>query len=217
MLGYLIGLICVLCASRLPPGHRGPQLCSHCLAALPWRDYEADPDPSPGIRRQIAPLAYRSYAADWVVRAKHHSGLVEARLLGELLARALLEAYADPAARPVALIPVPLSWQRLLLRGHNQAGLIAEPIHRHLELPVLHNAVQRRRHTRIQPGQSAGQRQKNVEAAFFSRRRWQGEPVAIIDDVLTSGATASALARCLRMAGAGDVHVWCATRADPIT
>jgi len=215
MLGYLMDLICILCAVRLPPGHSGPQLCRYCVEALPWRDYEADTDSAPDIHRLIAPLTYDGFTADWVVRAKHQSGMIEARVLGELLALVLLETYPDPDDRPACLVPVPLSWQRLLMRGHNQATLIAEPIRRALQIPIRHNAARRSRHTGIQPGRHAGQRHRNVHNAFRSRWHWRGEPLAIIDDVFTSGATVSALARCLREAGAGDIHVWCATRALP--
>lgn len=219
MFAYLPGLICLLCNSRLTvrPGDRANaggeiQLCAHCLESLPWRnsgaqiEFTADGDPL------IAPLEYASCAADWVVRAKRSSGLVEARVLGALLARALLDAYPDPMQRPAFLIPVPLSWQRLLWRGHNQAALIAAPVHRTLGIPVLHAAVRRIRHSPIQPGRSGADRRANVEAIFANRRHWQGENVAILDDVFTTGATVTALARILRQAGAGEVHVWCATR-----
>ncbi|MCB1683177.1 MAG: ComF family protein [Pseudomonadales bacterium] len=217
MFAYLPGLICLLCHIRLSVREAGGageiQLCSSCLASLPWRNSAAPFETTPDLDPLIAPLDYRACTADWVVRAKRSAGLVEARVLGALLARALVDAYPFPERRPEFLIPVPLSWQRLFRRGHNQAALIAGPVHRALGIPVAHTAVRRTRHSPIQPGRGSRGRRENVEAVFAARRRWQGESLAILDDVYTTGATAAALARCLRQAGAGDIHVWCATRS----
>lgn len=217
MFAYLPGLICLLCHIRLPVrGAEGAgeiQLCTSCLESLPWRDSAAPFEITPDLDPLLAPLDYAACTADWVVRAKRSAGLVEARVLGALLARALVDAYPLPERRPAVIIPVPLSWQRLLWRGHNQAALIAEPVHRALGIPVLHTAVRRIRHTPIQPGRGGRGRRENVEAIFAARRRWQGQSLAILDDVYTTGATVTALTRCLRQAGAGEIHVWCATRS----
>lgn len=217
MFAYLPGLICLLCRTRLSVhearGGGEIQLCTSCLAALPWRNSATPFETTADLDPLIAPLDYANCAADWVIRAKRSAGLVEARVLGAVLARALVDAYPLPERRPRLLIPVPLSWQRLFWRGHNQAALIAEPVQRALGIPVAHGAVRRIRHSPIQPGRSGPGRRENVQAIFACRRRWQGESLAILDDVYTTGATVSALARCLREAGAGEIHVWCATRS----
>ena len=221
MLHRLLGTLCVLCAARLNRPLRDIQLCSFCTAALPWdteperdcySDFSADIMHSP-IVRTVTALRYEQVARDWVMAAKKQSGLTEAKLLGGLLAEAVAAAYCGGNQLPAYLIPVPLSLTRLLRRGHNQAILIAEPVARASGIPLLRNSVRRTRHTAIQPGLDASARAANVRGAFRSRRQWQGQSLAIIDDVMTSGATACTLAACLRDAGAGDIHLWCATRA----
>ena len=119
----------------------------------------------------------------------------------------------DRSELPTFLVPVPLSWQRRVYRGHNQAMILATMVGRELDLRVNGRALRRDRHTRIQPGLSPGERRRNLSGAFSSRRRWRGEHIAIIDDILTSGATAQATASCLLEAGCQRVDVWCAARA----
>ena len=135
-------------------------------------------------------------------------------ILGTLLADAIEEQISNTAdlARPDYLVPVPLSWRRLIRRGHNQAVLIARPISRSLRIPLLHQAVSRTRHTPIQPGLSADIRKANVLGAFVSNRHWNGECLAVIDDVMTTGTTVNSIAEVLLGAGAGEIQAWCATR-----
>ncbi len=122
-------------------------------------------------------------------------------------------AHYRPEQLPDLLVVVPVSWQRLLQRGHNQAALIAEPVCRATGIPLRRRALARIRHTVIQPGLSTRARLANVRNAFKARPIRHGESVALIDDVLTTGATASALSEVLLEAGAAEVHVWCAARA----
>ena len=217
--------LCILCNQSTTTGG----LCTSCHKALPWNDRpcwrcglgdlavgrvccESCQLKPPLYARTVAPLQYRDQCARWVVKAKHQSGLVEARLLGQLLATAVAHQYLG-ATLPTALIPVPLSWRRLLWRGHNQAVLIAEPIQRATRIKLHHRGVQRIRHTPIQPGLGYRERALNINDAFRVRKPWHGETVALIDDVMTTGATASALTAALLQPGVAEVHVWCATRA----
>lgn len=124
-----------------------------------------------------------------------------------------MAAHYQAEQLPDALVVVPVSWQRLFRRGHNQAVLIAEPVCRATGIPLQRRAVARIRHTAIQPGLSTRARRVNVRNAFKARRIWHGESVALIDDVMTTGATASALSEVLLAAGVAEVHVWCAARA----
>lgn len=210
----LIGSFCVLCRAPLPRPDAGRQICGYCLAALPWLESPDIRPVNPAIERIIAPLAYRGDPRRWVLAAKREQGLIAARVLGELLAQALLEAYPVPAERPTRLIPVPLSARRLRARGHNQAALIAAPVARRLRIRLDRTAARRIRHTPIQPGMDPAARSDNMRGAFRCRRLLNGERVAILDDVLTTGATVSELANVLEAAGAGAVHVWSATAAE---
>jgi ComF family protein len=212
MLDDLLGTRCALCHTPVTRRAADRQLCDICLADLPWLVQPEIPPPA-GIVRQISPLAYVGPPRDWVLDCKRDRGLVAARILGVLLAEVLEDAYPRGAERPSHVVPVPLSWQRLVRRGHNQAALIAAPVSRRLGCRLVRRGVRRRRHTRLQPGLDAEARRHNVLGAFESRRCWHGATVAIVDDVVTTGATATALAEGLLAAGAGSVHLWSPTIA----
>jgi ComF family protein len=167
----------------------------------------------------ICPLLYQGYAKRWVLRAKRSGGLPEARVLGSLLMLAVRDSYGldhnRPAPLPQLLLPVPLSRQRRLMRGHNQAQWIATEVARCSGIPLNVRDLRRQLHSIIQPGLTPLERQRNVENAFVCRRRFAGEHVAVVDDVMTSGSTVSAVAGVLLNAGCSRVDVWCATRALP--
>ncbi|MGE0625958.1 MAG: ComF family protein [Pseudomonadales bacterium] len=209
----LLGFRCVLCRRIVTGRAADRQLCASCLADLPWLVEPEITPPTDLISRQIAPLAYAGAPRTWVLGSKHDGGLVAARILGVLLAEALEDAYPPGTARPSHLIPVPLSRRRLIRRGHNQAVLIAAPVGHRLGCVLVRRGIHRRRHTPFQPGLDPARRRRNVQGAFESRRRWHGETVAIVDDVVTTGATAAALAEALIEAGAGAVHLWSPTLA----
>jgi ComF family protein len=214
MLASLFGSLCVLCRQSVTGHQARLQLCQHCLAALPWHDAQEAPGYD-GIARVIAPLGYEGATRAWVLAAKRDSGLVAARVLGTLLAEAVQDAYPVNEPRPDLLIPVPLALRRLMLRGHNQAVLIAAPVSRALKIPLDRRVARRIRHTPIQPGRTLRMRAVNVEKAFIARRRFDGLTLAIVDDVVTTGATAQALADALHAAGAREIHLWCPTRTGP--
>lgn len=208
---HLLGGLCVLCEQAVLGHHARLQLCPCCLASLPWLDSpERD---IAGIDRTFAPLAYDAAARNWVLQAKHANGLIAARTLGVLLADALEDAYPFPSGRPDRLFPVPLSRRRLRRRGHNQAALLAVPVARRLQIPLDRRGVRRTRHTPLLAGLAPAGRTEAVSGAFRSSLDLTGARVAIIDDVVTTGATARALAAALRTAGAVEVHLWAATLA----
>lgn len=209
----LLGSYCVLCRERVK-GAAGPrQLCDWCLASLPWRPVPEEAPALSDITSTFAPLAFEGAARQWVLDAKRESGLIAARMLGVLLGESLQEAYPFPSQRPHLLIPMPLSRRRLRARGHNQAALIASQVARILEVRLVRHQARRTRHTPILAGLDARQRQAQVAGSFEASTLPENVRLAIIDDVLTTGATAAALAAALRDAGAAEVHLWVATRA----
>ncbi len=211
---HFFGSFCGLCRQTVQGLASQRGLCEYCFADLPWR---ADPEVSdlnPAlIERAVVPWHYRESAQHWILAAKQAQGLLAARLLGTLMAEALADAYGT-GERPELVVPVPLSWRRLLVRGHNQAQWIAAPVSRAFALPLVYRGIRRRRHTALQPGLSAAERRENLADAFACGCRFDGLRVAIVDDVLTTGATAESLAACLREAGAASVHCWAAAAAD---
>ena len=209
----LLGRYCVLCREAVKADAGRRQLCRWCLASLPWR-----PDPEqhaeiPGITRSFAPFAYAGVVRQWVLDAKHDAGLVSARMLGVLLAESLQDAYPFPAERPELLIPVPLTNRRLRARGHNQAVLIAVQVSRILGVPLKRSCARRIRETEILAGFGPKERRAQVARGFAASSLPPGSRVAIIDDVVTTGATATALASALKRAGAAEVHLWASSMA----
>jgi len=133
-----------------------------------------------------------------------------ARPLGEFLATSL-----PRDERFDIVVPMPLHWWRRWRRGFNQSGLPAEEIARRSGIPVR-SAVRRARATRPQTGLSDSKRRANVAGAFSVRRgvSLQGLRVLLVDDVMTTGATAAACARALKRAGAARVALLTVARAD---
>jgi ComF family protein len=223
----LLPHICLLC-DQVCAEAAAADLCTHCRASLPWNqrccircavpldDTQADDicgecrTAAPPYLRCVAPLRYESHPRIWIQRLKFHHGLVEARLLGTLLAESVGFAYRQDQL-PDVIVPVPLSMRRLARRGHNQALGLASVVGRHLHLPVNRTRVTRTRHGPTQRTLTRDVRQANLEDAFGSRP-WRGERIAVIDDVMTTGATVKAVADTLLNAGASEVHAWCATR-----
>jgi ComF family protein len=113
------------------------------------------------------------------------------------------------------VVPMPLHWRRKWQRGFNQAELLARPTARRCGIPVT-NAVRRIRSTSAQAGLSNAQRRENVAGAFRirNRRAIEGRRVLLIDDVMTTGATASACALALKRGGAASVTLLALARVD---
>lgn len=173
----------------------------------------------PPFTRSLAPLRYEGDARRWVGRLKDNPGMVEGRILGTLLADAAECFYTGSGTpAPEALIPVPLTALRLARRGHNQAVTLARPVAARLGVPMLRRAVVRQRAGPGQRGLSRFERLENRAGSFAARHRWHDRApcVAIVDDVMTTGATAAELSRVLMAAGAGEVHVLSATRTRRI-
>jgi ComF family protein len=133
-----------------------------------------------------------------------------ARVLGELTARAIPREH-----RFDLIVPMPLHWRKRWSRGYNQSELLAKEVARRWGVPVK-NIVRRVKATAPQAGLSNSKRRLNVRAAFRMRKgsNIKGLRVLLIDDVVTTGSTASACASVLKRAGAGHVAVAAVARTD---
>ena len=182
--------LCPRCALESPRG----ELCGRCLSQAPAYDATR------------AALAY-DFPADALVQAlKFRGELALAPLLAALLAERLRAERVD------LVVPVPLSAERLRRRGYNQAVEIA----RHLPGGKLELTLCER--TRDAPPQMElpyEARQRNVRGAFRCRRPLAGATLAVVDDVMTTGATLDEIARTLKAAGAGRVVNWVVARTMP--
>ena len=204
--------ICDDCRAVLPLNERACRVCALPLLGpeLPDGRCGACFAKPPPFGRTVAAFRYDAPLDRLIHRVKFGGGLVEADALGALLAETLADAYRD-ATLPEAIVPVPLSWRRLVVRGHNQATSIARVPAKRLGLPILHTLCRRVRHTSPQTGLSRRARIRNLAHAFDVRGNAPPR-VAIFDDVMTTGATARALSRVLLAHGAADVHVWVVAR-----
>ena len=215
---------CVLCHGPGQPPSL--DLCAACEADLPWLagacarcgEPSAEPCACAGLARPYA----RCHAAfdyafplDRLVQAlKYEGALANARVLGHALAQSLRRAARE--ADVDAIVPVPLHRARLVERGFNQSLEIARTVRTALGLALLPAALERTRATAAQVGLARAARRDNVRGAFAGRRACvEGRRLALLDDVVTTGATVAEAAVALRAAGARHVDVWCLARASP--
>jgi ComF family protein len=128
---------------------------------------------------------------------------------------ALLSTALPREQRYDLVVPVPLHWLRKWRRGFNQSELLAREIGRRCGIPVR-NALRRVRATRAQAGLSNTRRRHNVQAAFDVRggAPLTGLRILLIDDVMTTGSTATACAAALKRAGAAKVSLLTVARVD---
>ncbi len=143
-----------------------------------------------------------------ILRLKHASGEGLAEVLGELWASHLEKRLRD--LKVDVIVPVPLHWWRRWTRGYNQSEVLARAIAHRLHIPCKPGWLRRIRNTPQQFKQTgATARHENVRKAF-SARTWaalRGKTILLVDDVLTTGSTASDAARALRIAGAARIVV----------
>ncbi len=198
--------LCSPCLTALP--RLGPS-CPRCAAPLPVaRTCPACLRHPPPQARTRAALHYRQPLDRLIQDLKFHGHLGLAGDLGQVLSEAVTQGGET---LPTALLPVPLHRSRLRERGFNQAEEIARAVARRLGLPLWRGA-RRIRATRPQSTLDARGRRGNLAGAFAIRGR-PPQHVALIDDVMTTGHTASSLAECLRKAGVARVEVWVVARA----
>jgi ComF family protein len=214
VLAHLFAEICPACGGSSGAGFCGVcgfeprRLAPACrICGLPQPVASCPKNADWSLDFLVAPFAYAPPLDRFVIALKYHGARPLGRALGLLLVAELAERHSVDA-----LVPMPLHPHRLRTRGYNQAAEIARPIARALKAPLLVRGIRRTRPTPPQTGSSAELRRRNVANAFAVPRDVAGLRLAIIDDVVTTGATANALATALRDAGAASVGVWAVAR-----
>ena len=212
---------CLHCAGATP----GSLLCAPCTQELPW-NASACPGCAlptatgvlcPACAREPEPFDAACSALKLegpVQRAvhglKYSAHFLSAQLLGELLVERL---KTREQALPQLLLPMPLARGRLFTRGYNQAQELARVLGKQLNIKVNPHAARKLRATADQIGKTRRERQANVKGAFAVGPEVSGLHIALVDDVMTTGATLAELSRAAKAAGAARVEAWSAARA----
>lgn len=185
---------CPVCALPAPAG----EVCGHCLAQPPL------------FTRTTAAFGY-AFPLDKLIQAMKYG---EQLALAYAFARKLAQCI-DKSALPDYVIPMPLHPAKLRKRGFNQSLLIAAAIARELNLKLLANGCRRVRDTPPQSALPWKERNKNVRNAFRCDVDLTGKRIAMVDDVMTSGASLNAFAAALRECDAGEISAWVVARTLP--
>jgi ComF family protein len=210
--------ICWVCGQDLPEDES--DFCLTCRSAL-----TTDPHPTcPRCSSSVGPYTNledgcnqcrnESFGFDRVLRLGPYEGLLREVILrlknwhGEGLAEVVGKVWARHAEekfraeKPDVVVPVPLHWRKQWQRGYNQSQALARALAGHLHLPCRPRWLRRIRFTPQQTAQAPSARRGNVRGAFRARQalNLDGKTILLVDDVLTTGSTASEAARALRSA-----------------
>lgn len=218
---------CVACGA----GFQGQGLCPACLKALPYNRQHCRqcalplafaPDKPvlcgeclkhpPSFDRVITPLRYQFPVNRLISRYKYsHQRSLGRPLISVLVSEVRIHLSLSSTLRPDILIPSPMHPAKQRKRGFNQAEDIAELLSLSLDVPWSVTLVTRLHAGTAQSGLNRQQRLANLRGAFVVTGR-PPPRIAIIDDVVTTGATARVLAQALKTAGAKEVEVWALAR-----
>lgn len=207
--------LCLDCEQEMPRNHHCCTRCAIPLSPVTVPEFERECGnclhQAPPFDRVIAPWLYGEYFSRLIQLWKFQRD----RRLTALLAT-LWRQQAELQYTIDLLVPVPLHWRRQWRRGFNQSELLGRQL---LNIcPELRSCtladgmVKRQRATAAQSGMNAAQRARNLVGAFTVCGPCDNLRVAIVDDVLTTGATAAAVASALKQAGAAHIEVWCLAR-----
>jgi len=220
--------ICLICDDAT---ESADCVCNVCETELPWLMEHCDvcalPLPMEGLicgqclkqppafKQVIAPWTYGFPIDSLVSRFKHQARWPLGQMLARLLAQYLQDRLDNnELTRPDCLLPVPMARKRLRERGYNQALMLARWLSSELNIAYDERLLLRPHETVAQQALDAKTRKRNLLDAFALApdAQVQGRHLALVDDVLTTGATAHSLARLLMNAGARQVDVYCLAR-----
>jgi ComF family protein len=193
-LPYFNILHCPVCALPTPTG----EVCGHCLKH------------SPVFTHTTALFGY-SFPLDKLIQGMKYGAQLS---LAHAFAKKLVQRI-DKSNLPDYVIAMPLHPAKLRERGFNQSLLIAATVARELKLKLLRSACRRIRDTPPQSVLPWKERKKNVRNAFCCDMDLTGKRVALVDDVLTTGASLNALAEAARKRGAEEIAAWVIARTLP--
>lgn len=206
--------LCAPCSEALQDRRPRCRLCALPLADIAGICGECLASP-PAFTRTVCADSYHPPISHWLQNFKDFRDLRDGHLLAQRLIRTLDQHYADASQRPDYLLPVPLHWRKALWRSFNQSAWLTQQLHRHFGIPVM-PALQRTRAGSDQRHLDRRQRQRSLHGVYRLRPHYRqaldNRHVAVVDDVMTTTATARAISRELRRQGVGRVDIWCLAR-----
>jgi ComF family protein len=228
--GWFLPPICILC--NHPATHEPPwpsDICQDCLNELPILPQSCPRCATPilanqamecGICLKDPPSFDATYAlylyqlpiTKLIMELKFHEKLINARILGGIMAAQIKTAWYYNKPLPDVVIPMPLHPRRLRERGFNQALEIARPIRALTHLPIDITSCLRIKSTAPQARLSGEKRGQYMKNAFLIQRDFSGLHVAVLDDVITTGQTIAEFCRALKQKGAFKIDVWCCAK-----
>lgn len=196
---------CIQCALPLKPTTSDkPLTCGECISN------------PPAFSQSITAGHYQAPINHWINNFKIRRDLRDGHLLSRLLLTKVQTHYADQPL-PQLLIPVPLHWSRLLGRSFNQSAWLAQQLKKALGINTI-LVLKRHSQGRAQKQLNRAQRQKNLKNAFSlktsSMSALEGKHVALIDDVVTTSATARVISQQLKDVGVARIDIWSLARTD---
>lgn len=188
---------CTCCG--LPLSHSAI-FCGECLQHTPAFD------------RTFSPYIYQPPLSELIVRFKQKKDFFVGKALADIFAAQIKNhCLQQHLPLPDLITPTPLHWKKRSLRGFNQAAFFTDTISRQLNIPVFKD-ISINNASLEQKNLSRKQRLNNLKNNISITSNLNGEHIAIVDDVMTTGATANALATALKKAGASKVTVWVLAR-----
>ena len=213
--------ICIVCES---PSNRALDLCANCEQDLPWLNNHCAfcslPLPEGNticgkclLNKPPFTCCYSAFVYEYpidrlILEFKENRKLV----IGRILATLLTESFPEEFTPPDLLIPIPLHKSSLRRRGFNQSVEIAEVLSDTWSVPIDTRNCRRTLKTREQKSLHVDERIKNMRGAFSIDEPYDGQRIAIVDDVVTTGVTVSEFAKLIMTNGAGSAEVICLAR-----
>lgn len=218
-----VSTICHLCGDS--GSHDTPNLCEECHTRIPFvtntcstcslpMDVESSRcgaclTKPPTYDSSLTVLRYQKPVDIMFNRLKHHRDITVAATFAKLLSDKI---RASGTELPDIIIPIPLSWKRQLSRGFNQSQCIAMLVAGNLGVAVDTKALTRVTSGAPQQGLSRSERLKNLDRCFTADKSVRNKRIALLDDVVTTGATMEAAATALYIRGSRSIAAWSVAR-----
>lgn len=213
LLAAILPPSCPVCRVSLPSETQGISICSDCWVDLPYIKEGETVLPDPRHMEYIdifaCPFLYDEPIKGLIHKLKYEdtpelSASLSVFMVQEVK-KYILSRYSND---DILVLAVPMNKKRLLKRQFNQADLLAKCLAKELKLSYQSECLRRPKSTSQQQGKTRKQRQSNLKGAFdVDKAQVQGKDIILIDDVWTTGSTASACAKVLKNAGASSVNV----------